>query len=567
MSHEALMKGGNTPGSEIRDSKMNINRRRVLQGIGVGAGALSVSGVLAAKAGNQGFTHGVASGDPLSDRVILWSRYKPASNESRVDNIIWQVAYDRSFGDLAASGITSTAAARDYTVKVDATGLQPGRHYFYRFEVNGQRSEVGRTKTLPRGSVDRFRIGVASCSNYPQGYFHAYDDMAKADLDLVLHLGDYLYEYAQGRYVNPIAEETLGRVVQPAAEILSLDDYRRRYALYRSDKDLRAAHAAHPWICVWDDHELTNNTWKSGAENHNEGEGVFTERMAIARKVYHEWMPIRTAAQTDQAPIYRAFQIGDLADLIMLDTRLHGRDEQFIYERDIARLGGPETFVKDHLFDPNRTILGADQENWLGAQLAASKDRGTTWQVIGQQVLMGKVGTPAVPDDVTAKMKAQLPDEYSERLDGLKPLAEAKLPLNLDAWDGYPMCRERVHAAFKQLASNPVVLAGDTHNAWAFNMRNYQGEAVGVEIGTPGISSPGLESYLPAPPKLVSELLKASSSEIHDLDTSRRGLTVVEFGPEQMTSTWRFVSTVLESQYSIAESAPLVCNAGAKQFS
>ena len=259
------MKGGDTPGSEMRDSKMNINRRRVLQGIGVGAGALSVSGVLAAKAGNPGFTHGVASGDPLSDRVILWSRYKPASNESRVDNIIWQVAYDRSFGDLAASGITSTAAARDYTVKVDATGLQPGRHYFYRFEVNGQRSEVGRTKTLPRGSVDRFRIGVASCSNYPQGYFHAYDDMEKADLDLILHLGDYLYEYAQGRYVNPIAEETLGRVVQPAAEILSLDDYRRRYALYRSDKDLRAAHAAHPWICVWDDHELTNNTWKSGA--------------------------------------------------------------------------------------------------------------------------------------------------------------------------------------------------------------------------------------------------------------------------------------------------------------
>ena len=546
---------------------MKLDRRQILKGLGLGVGALSVRSVAADSGSVSGFTHGVASGDPLADRVIIWSRYVPATGSDRVDNIIWQVAYDRSFGDIAASGVTKTSAERDFTIKVDATGLKPGRRFFYRFVVNGQRSDIGSTKTLPKGAVGQFRMGVASCSNYPQGYFHAYDDIAKSDLDVVLHLGDYLYEYARGRYVNPIAEETLGRAVTPVNEIVSLADYRERYAVYRSDRDLQTAHAAHPWICVWDDHELTNNTWKSGAENHNEGEGVFTERMAIARKVYHEWMPIRTAAQTDQAPIYRAFQIGDLADLIMLDTRLHGRDEQFIYERDIARLGGPETFVKDHLFDPNRTILGADQENWLGAQLAASKDRGTTWQVIGQQVLMGKLVTPVVPDNVTAKMKAQLPDEYSERLDGLKPLAEAKLPLNLDAWDGYPLCRERVHAAFKQLASNPVVLAGDTHNAWAFNMRNYQGEAVGVEIGTPGISSPGLESYLPAPPKLVSELLKASSSEIHDLDTSRRGWTVVEFGPEQMTSTWRFVSTVLESQYSIAESAPLVCNAGAKQFS
>jgi alkaline phosphatase D len=544
---------------------MKLERRQILKGLGLGAGALTVRGVAADSGSASGFTHGVASGDPLADRVIIWSRYVPATGSDRVDNIIWQVAYDRSFGDLAASGVTKTSVERDFTIKVDATGLKPGRRFFYRFVVNGQRSDIGSTKTLPKGALGQFRMGVASCSNYPQGYFHAYDDIAKSDLDVVLHLGDYLYEYARGRYVNPIAEETLGRAVTPVNEIVSLADYRERYAVYRSDRDLQAAHAAHPWICVWDDHELTNNTWKEGAENHNEGEGDFDERIAIARKVYHEWMPIRTAAQTDQAPIYRAFEIGQLADLIMLDTRLHGRDEQFIYQRDLEKFGGAQAFVKEQLMNPERTILGADQENWLGSQLAVSHDRGSVWQVIGQQVLMGKLTTPLIPQDTIDKM--ELPERYSQRLQGLQQIAQAKLPLNLDAWDGYPACRERIHGLFTEFAKNPVVLAGDTHNAWAFNMRNGSGYAVGVEIGTPGVTSPGMEAYLPAPPEMMREALLSSSAELHDLDTSRRGWTVVEFTPEQVTSTWRFVSTILESKYSVAESTPIVCKAGDRAFS
>jgi alkaline phosphatase D len=544
---------------------MKLDRRQILKGLGLGVGALSVRSVAADSGSVSGFTHGVASGDPLADRVIIWSRYVPATGSDRVDNIIWQVAYDRSFGDIAASGVTKTSAERDFTIKVDATGLKPGRRFFYRFVVNGQRSDIGSTKTLPKGAVGQFRMGVASCSNYPQGYFHAYDDIAKSDLDVVLHLGDYLYEYARGRYANPIAEDTLGRAVTPVNEIVSLADYRERYAVYRSDRDLQAAHAAHPWICVWDDHELTNNTWKEGAENHNEGEGDFDERIATARKVYHEWMPIRTAAQTDQAPIYRAFEIGQLADLIMLDTRLHGRDEQFIYQRDLEKFGGAQAFVKEQLMNPERTILGADQENWLGSQLAVSHDRGSVWQVIGQQVLMGKLTTPLIPQDTIDKM--ELPERYSQRLQGLQQIAQAKLPLNLDAWDGYPACRERIHGLFTEFAKNPVVLAGDTHNAWAFNMRNGSGYAVGVEIGTPGVTSPGMEAYLPAPPEMMREALLSSSAELHDLDTSRRGWTVVEFTPEQVTSTWRFVSTILESKYSVAESTPIVCKAGDRAFS
>ena len=459
----------------------------------------------------------------------------------------------------------STHRHRDFTIKVDVTGLKSGRRYFYRFVIDGHRSETGSTKTLPVGAVDRFRLGVASCSNYPQGYFHAYDDMAKSDLDLVLHLGDYIYEYARGRYVNPIAEDTLGRVVEPQNEIISLDDYRARYAVYRSDKDLQAAHAAHPWICVWDDHELMNNTWRGGAENHNEGEGDFDARIAAARTAYHEWMPIRTAAQTDQAAIYRRFQIGQLADLIMLDTRLQGRDEQLDYQRDIAKAGGPEAFVKDLLMNPQRTILGADQENWLASQLADSQDRGTIWQIIGQQVLMGKLITPLIPKETLDEL--DLAERYRPRLERLEQIARAKLPLNLDAWDGYPVCRERIHGLFKQFAPNPVVLAGDTHNAWAFNMQNQQGDEVGVEIGTPGVTSPGMEAYLPAPSQMMRDAFKASSTELFDLDTTRRGWTVVEMTPTEVTSKWRFVSTILESQYQINESEPLLCRAGDRRFS
>ena len=546
---------------------MNINRRSVLLGMtaGVAVGAVGASRVSVASTKSHGFTHGIASGDPLSDRVILWTRFLPRGADKSVGQIIWQVAGDKSFNEIITRGTTTISSDHDYTVKVDVTGLEAGRRYFYRFIANGEYSPVGRTKTLSTGDVERFRMAVASCSNYPQGYFHAYDDIAKSDVDLVLHLGDYIYEYARGVYANPVAEETLGRSVEPANEILTTDDYRARYATYRADKDLQAAHAAHPWICVWDDHELMNNTWKGGAENHNEGEGDFDVRIAMARKAYHEWMPIRTAAQTDQAPIYRQFQIGNLADLIMLDTRLHGRDEQLVYQRDIPKAGGTEAFVNNRLMDPSRSILGAEQENWLASQLAAGNDRGATWQIIGQQVLMGKLITPMLSDDAIDAMT--LPDRYRKRLEGLREIAKAGLPLNLDAWDGYPVCRERIHGVFKQFASNPVVLAGDTHNGWAFNMRDRSGDAIGVEIGTPGVTSPGMEAYLPAPPEALQQALKASSPELHDLDTSRRGWTTVEFTTEQVTSTWRFVSTILESQYSVTESTPNVCKAGDKFFS
>jgi len=308
-----------------------------------------------------------------------------------------------------------------------------------------------------------------------------------------------------------------------------------------------------------------NNTWKDGAENHNEGEGDFYQRVASARKVYHEWMPIRTAAQTDQAPIYRSFRIGDLADLIMLDTRVHGRDEQLDYERDIIAAGGVAPFLANKLNDPKRTILGADQENWLGNQLAASKDRGAVWQVLGQQVLMGKLNMPTV--DPKMFEGAELDERARQRINRYAQFGALHLPLNLDSWDGYPACRERVHSMMHSSSNNPLVLAGDTHNAWAFNMADQSGQPIGIELGAPGVTSPGMESYLPVPPGVVSNLLKSSSPELHWADTSQRGWTKIEMTATSVTAAWRFVSNILTSNYTVTESEPLVCYAGDRRFS
>ena len=543
-----------------------IKRRQLLLGVGTTLGALSLRGFEVRADAAAHFTHGVASGDPLADRVILWSRVLPGDGSEKVLQGRWQVASDSNFTGIVAEGSAVADPSRDYTVKVDAAGLTPGSTYWYRFLFDGVFSPVGRTKTLPVGEVANFRVGVCSCSNYPQGYFNAYRDMARSDIDVVMHLGDYIYEYPAGGYANPYAVEQLGRGVVPEHELVALEDYRQRYGLYRTDPDLQAAHAAHPWMCIWDDHELANNTWRNGAQNHNPGEGDFATRMAMARKAYHEWLPIRTAAMSDQMPIYRSFKVGQLADLILLDTRLHGRDEQLDYRTDLAaKEMSPEAFKQTVLNDPQRTMLGADQSDWLGGQLMASKARGATWQLIGQQVLMGKLMIPKLTQ--TQLESVELPEYSRPWIMSMQKLADDDLPMNLDAWDGYPACRERVFTNLLSHATNPVVLAGDTHNAWAFNLRNQADQAVGVELGCPGISSPGMESYLPLPADTMRAALLDSSPELVDVNTALRGWTLVTLTPEAVTGQHRFVSSVLSKDFSVSESAVLRCEAGSRHFS
>ena len=533
-----------------------LRRRCLLQATGASLGALSLRGFAIDKPGAVHFTHGIASGDPLADRVILWTRVLPSSGNTEVVPCTWQVATDDSFETVIAGGEATARAERDYTVKVDAAGLAPGQSYCYRFIAHGVTSPIGCTQTLPVGAVSEFKMAVASCSNYPQGFFHAYRDIAESEVDVVLHLGDYLYEYHLGRYSNPIAENQFGRKVEPEHEILVLEDYRMRHGLYRTDPDLLAAHAAHPWVTVWDDHELANNTWQTGAENHNEGEGDFFQRIQAARQAYHEWMPIRTGLEGDQGVIYRAFQIGDLADLIMLDTRLVGRDEQLDYGKGIERAGSVEAFLKNDLYNPERQMLGKEQEAWLQQALQSSKARGATWQVLGQQVLMGKLNIPVIPPEEVAKL--ELSEFARPRFEQAQQMAPYGLPSNLDAWDGYPAARERLFAMLSAHATNPISLAGDTHNAWAFSLTNAQGEAVGVEWGTPGVSSPGLESYVPLPPEQMQALLKGASPELVACDTSQRGWTQLTLTPESATVQWRFVSSVVEPSYQVSAGEPLV---------
>jgi alkaline phosphatase D len=604
-----------------------FNRRRVLKGVGTTLGVLALRGFSVQANEAAHFTHGVASGDPLSDKVILWTRVIPGSGNHSEVEAIWQVALDADFTQVVSSGVATSSKTNDYTLKVDASGLPPNGSFFYRFIVAGKSSPIGRTKTLPLGSVDQYKIGVASCSNYPQGYFNAYKHMAESDLDLVLHLGDYIYEYADGRYANRVALEQLGRNVQPPNEILSIEDYRMRYGLYRTDPDLMAVHHRHPFICVWDDHELTNNTWKGGAENHNEGEGDFDQRMRAARQAYHEWLPIRTTSHGGQAAIYRSFQIGDLADLHMLDTRLHGRDRGLEYAKDLTyrtvsfnisdirspkiissaqaallqeaqvqRLRVPfdlssgkpeaitdyekivhldpkvlpkgwsylpdaETFRSEKLDNPQRTILGFDQEDWLANKLVAGQARGSKWQIIGQQVLMGRTGIPNLMLDLEGK-----PKEYVDFVRQLQSLEKLGLPFNLDAWDGYPACRQRVFEQLINNACNPIVLAGDTHNAWVFNLADDNGRAVGVEIGTPGISSPGMESDTSTIPEQLAAAFKKASTELVDLDTSHRGWAEVTLTPAQMTNQWHFVDTILQRDFNVTSSQLHVCEAGQRKF-
>jgi len=608
-----------------------LSRRQLLQGFGASLGALALRGFEVYADEPFYFTHGVASGDPLADRVILWTRLIPGSGEHADIDCRWQVAKDSKFTQIISAGSTSTNAARDYTVKVDATGLVPDSHYFYRF-LSGSgavSSPIGRTRTLPSGSIEKFRLGVCSCSNYPQGYFNVYRHMANTDLDLVLHLGDYIYEYAEGVYDNPVATDKLGRKVEPSNEILALEDYRMRYGLYRTDKDLQAVHARHPFICVWDDHELANDCWKAGAENHNEGEGDFAVRAQNARQAYHEWMPIRTSSAGDQAPIYRSFKIGNLADLMMLDTRVHGRDRPLDYGVDLPmrsaayRISGDnatliseelaalesadqiqrvdlpfyfssgkpvaitdyqrikdlsretlpsgwyylpdtETFKNQILIDPDRHLLGADQEQWLTAELAASKQRSATWQILGQQVLVGKLGLPTLTDEELRL--DQTKPEYRPILRMMQTLAKDSLPFNLDAWDGYWACRDRLFDSLLNHAANPVILAGDTHNAWAFNLANDQGQPVGVEIGTPGVSSPGLETYLATDPEVLAQAMKNTSAELYAVDTAQRGWSELVLTAEEATSQWHFVSTVLDLEFTVSSADKLVCKVGDKRF-
>jgi alkaline phosphatase D len=537
------------------------SRRKFIRNFSLGTVAVSAL-PLAACGGDGGpnttvqvsYAHGVASGDPLADRVVLWTRITSSSTDDV--EVGWSIAEDSAFTKVVNSGVVTTGAAKDYTVKVDATGLAPNRNYYYRFRAHEVDSPVGRTKTLPTGSVTQARFAVFSCSNYPAGYFNVYAEAAKLDdVDVALHLGDYIYEYAASGYASSEAA-AMGRTSQPANEIITLSDYRRRYQQYRSDADLQAVHARLPFITVWDDHELANDTWREGAENHDPAtEGLFLARKQMAIQAYHEWMPTRVADAAKPDRIYRSFDFGNLLSLHMLDTRVIGRDKQLAYAGYVNADKSFNTagFTAD-VGNPQRQLMGAEQVNWLQGQMSKST---ATWQMLGQQVLMARMNLPA-PMVLAGAYTSYLALAVKARNNpgSLTPAEQAQLagptvPYNLDAWDGYQAARETVLNMAKAMNKNLVVLAGDTHNAWASDLADLNGNAVGVEFGVPSVSSPGFESYFPTvDPTIVAAGMEQLIGPLVYAETASRGFTVVTVTPTETRAEYRYVSTIKSKTYT-----------------
>ncbi|KRI53250.1 alkaline phosphatase D family protein [Acinetobacter pittii] len=562
-----------------------ISRRELIQKSLFGFGALSLP--VAFTGCNDGsdeegsetqadFLHGVASGDPLQDRVILWTRLTPLDLNARL-RVTWEIATDDQFKQNLKTGTVETTKTDDFTVKVDATGLQAGTTYFYRFRFGSKVSPVGQTKTLPV-TTNKVSFAVCSCSNYPAGYFYVYREMAKQNVDVVIHLGDYIYEYGADGYATEDAAK-LGRTLPSDnnKEIIKVDDYRKRYALYRQDKDLQAVHQRHPFIVIWDDHELANDTWREGAENHQSNEGPFLERKLAALQAYFEWMPIRPVSNTDHLNIYRQFDFGSLVQLTMLDTRIIARDKQLEYTDYMIASGLDAQKFQADLTDPKRTLMGYTQRDWLVDKLKQST---ATWNVIGQQVLMSKMWIPAellaslgqitsggTSPDTLAKMTAQITElvTLKLRLEQGDPTLTVQekarvttlVPYNLDAWDGYYAEREFVYDKLAEFNKKIIVLAGDTHNAWTSYLYSQKGEYVGVELATSSVSSPGLEKYLSIPLAQLQQFEFAFTTLIDELaycNLNQRGYLMVTVDDKQVLSDWIFVDSIKNAEYKVDSS-------------
>ncbi|MFM9433248.1 alkaline phosphatase D [Janthinobacterium sp. CG_23.3] len=537
---------------------------------GLGAAGCGSTAAGLADAGDVHFLHGVASGDPLADRVVLWTRVTPRDGHDGGDVVVqWQVAADAEMRQPLASGSVTTGAARDYTVKVDVDGLLPGHVYFYRFGTASVKSPLGRTKTLPRRDVRQVRLAVFSCANYPAGYFNVYADAAKRDdLDAALHIGDYIYEYESTGYACERAV-ALGRVSEPAQPLMALDDYRRRYAQYRSDPDLQALHASLPFITVWDDHEIADDAWMDGAAEHQASRaGPFSLRKAAAVRAYHEWLPIRAPEPGRPERIYRSFDFGKLVSLHMLDTRVIGRGQQLMlssyYGEDGAFDAGK---YRRDVASPQRQLMGREQIDWLERQVGASPAR---WQMLGQQVLMARMEFPTPVlmgqisrEDYVALKRRAGGDPAAVSAEEQACLAAPTLPCYLDSWDGYQNDRELLFGIMRRQRKNLVVLAGDTHNAWASDLRDGDGKQVGVEFATASVSSPGLErSYPKRTPDQVASMMEQLIEPLYYAQTSKRGYMVVTATDDEVRCDWRFVDTVHSRQFSAATERSLRTLAG-----
>tara|TARA_B110000003_G_scaffold169274_1_gene169119 strand:+ start:594 stop:2183 length:1590 start_codon:yes stop_codon:yes gene_type:complete len=494
---------------------------------------------------NPSFDYGVASGDPTNSHVILWTKISK-SNKSNID-VKWEVSTENDFTEILASGTKTSIHSDNFTVKVDVNIPKKynGKKIYYRFYYDDIFSDIGITSTLPLDDPDIYNIAFCSCSNYPAGFFNSYKEIARnADIDLVLHLGDYIYEYGANVYPSEGSEE-MGRAVDPPHEIVTLEDYRRRYALYRSDVDLQELHSSKPMIVIWDDHEFTNNTWKNGAENHSNDEGIFEERIQNAIKAYYEWMPIREKKY--KSSIWRDFKVGNLFQLLMLDTRYFYRDKQV----DI------NTFIDNGIIDKERykeslnqerSLLGADQHSWI-EQTVSNKFK---WSLFGQQLLIGPKYLPALFRDFN---RNELPNYLKNIID----IAGAKLPYNTDQWDGYPKARAKFYENIKASQSS-IILAGDSHDSWLSNLYNNQNKFIGIEIGAPSITSPNSVDTFGKNIDKIEEAFRSENKDLAWIDGKNKGYVELAISNKDIKVSYHYVSTVKSSNYQSLKPMTFVIN-------
>ncbi len=539
-------------------SSLVANRRTALK---LGAlGLVGMASPLSAQSGTQGFTHGVASGEPGPTQVLLWTRFVGA-DESKLS---WEIAEDIDFATAAASGEALASPARDCCAKAMATGLKPGRWYYYRFIApSGETSQIGRTRTLPVGKVAKFRLAVFSCSNFAFGRFNAYAHAAEAgDFDLAVHLGDYYYEYQRGQY--PSAKQALaGRDLWPATEAVALADYRLRHATYRADPDLQRLHQILPMLVMWDDHEIANDTWKDGAENHQPAtEGEWAIRKAASERAWREWLPV---SDKDWA----SYEIGDLATLFRLETRRVARTKPLDLLGTVKGAAPEQVAASYAAFrdgvwrDPSHQLLGEAQEVWLARQLKASARARKPWQVLAQQIVMGEL---ILPKMVVDGLPAATPDWLRKRLQSTVAAGQAGLPFNMDAWDGYPAARDRLYQSALAADANLLVLAGDSHNAWAFDL-DRNGERVGVELGCQSVTSPGAEETLAwTRPDALSRALVERNPQLKWCDTAQRGYLAVELTPSRATGEFRFLRSIRQRSTELAGVRRMSVLAGQRRF-
>ncbi|HEX4917659.1 MAG TPA: alkaline phosphatase D family protein [Limnobacter sp.] len=526
-----------------------ITRRTFLKGLGLGTASVGSLGMLQGCGSdnptrltggrttpneetptqNVQFLHGVASGDPAFNSVVLWTRITPENTNRTVAGRV-DVFKDSNLTQFVKSINFQTTQAQDFTVKLVCDGLQADTVYFYQFRSNGKTSRVGRTRTTPAsGNKRALNFGVVSCSSLAHGFFNAYAKLAERDdLDAIIHLGDYIYEYGTGQYGSV-------RDYEPATEIVNLSDYRTRHAQYKRDEDLQNLHARYPFITIWDDHESTNNSYRDGAENHTEGaEGVWAERKAIAQQAYDEWMPIRLPEPGNRAKIFRRVQFGDMADLFLLDTRLFDRD---------VEAATPVNPAEGAASDPERTMIGEEQFNFL---INGMRSSAAQWKLIGNQVVFHQwIIKPGLNNPAPTPVN-----------DVLAPSG-----LNGDAWDGYGAERQRIINALRgsdggQVINNAVILTGDVHTAWVaditdnpnqpldavggYNPLTGQG-SVAVEFVVTSVTSPGLDV-----PNEIIQSIRLTSPHIKHVNVTERGYSVLRVAEDKTTCEFWAVSTITE---------------------